>query len=300
MTELLTPSRQHTNYRPALAYCGVIIGYIAFNSIALSLMYHQPHENEYLISFAVGAFAFEAVSLGMWLAMGAGAFVMRLPFVFASICIVCTAIGLAATSMEPVERIDFIAILLSAGLIVFLAFTLFLIVRRFVRRRVVSQDSTRGGEAGKVRFNMRYLLTLTTVVAVALGAASQLKFKNPDPRPFFGPGFAIYIMIVGGLMMSYVVLPAAAVPLIVLDGGASKRALGFAAGFWFAVTFSAALYWALNDEGPFPEVVLAILVAQFGAAMIGAFAAMVLFLAGFRLEQIRPDNVKSVLVSSNL
>jgi len=89
----------------------------------------------YRARIAIGAFAFEAVSIGMWLAMGAGAFVMRLPFVFASICIVCTAIGLAATSMEPVERIDFIAILLSAGLIVFLAFTLFLIVRRFVRRR---------------------------------------------------------------------------------------------------------------------------------------------------------------------
>jgi hypothetical protein len=300
MTELLTPSCPQSNYRHGLAYCGVIIGYIAFNSIALSVMHHQPRENEYLIAFVVGAFAFEAVSIGMWLAMGTGAFVMRLPFVFASICIVCTAIGLVTTSMEPLERIDFIAILLSAGLIVFLAFILFLILRRLIRRRVVSQDSPRGGEAGKVRFNMRYLLTLTTVVAIALGTASQLKFKSPDPRPFFGPGFAIYIMIIGGLMMSYVVLPAAAVPLIVLQGGASKRALGFAAAFWFAVTFSATLYWMLNDEPPLPDLVLTILVAQFGAAMIGAFAATVLWLAGFRLEQIRPDNVKSVLVSSNL
>jgi hypothetical protein len=300
MTELLTPSSPHSNYRHALAYCGVIIGYIAFNSIALWVMYYQRPENEYLIAFAVGAFAFEAVSVGMWLAMGAGAFVTRLPFVIASFCVVCTAISLVSTSIERMERIEFIAILLSGGLIVFLAFILFLIVRRFIRRRVVSQDSPRGGEAGKVRFNMRYLLTLTTVVAVALGTASQLKFKNPEPRPYFGADFAIYMTIIGGLMVSYVVLPAAAVPLIVLHGGASKRTLGFAAGFWFAVTFSAALYWALNDEGPLPDLVLAILVAQFGAALVGAFAAMVLWLAGFRLEQIRKDNVKSVLVSSNL
>ena len=236
MTELLTPSCPQSNYRPVLAYCGVIIGYITFNSLALSVMHYQPRENEYLIAFAVGAFVFEAVSVGMWLAMGTGAFVMRLPFVIASICIVCTAIGLAATSVEPVERIDFIAILLSASLIVFLAFILFLIVPGLFDAASCLKIRRRGGEAGKVRFSMRYLLTLTTVVAIALGTASQLKFKNPDPRPFFGPGFAIYIMIVGGLMMSYVVLPAAAVPLIVLQGGALKRALGFAAGFWFAVT----------------------------------------------------------------
>ena len=286
MSELPNPSPRPAKRRPYLVFYAVIVGYIAFNTIAFFVLNAQRHESESLLTFVIGAFVFEAISSGIWLAMGGGAFVTRFPFVLVSFCIVSTAVGLAANGIERMARIDFIATTLSAGMIVSLSFLVFMIVRRIFGRRIVAQNSRDGADRGGVRFSMSYLLTLTTVVAIALGVVSQLKFKNPEPRQYFGPGFVIYITLIGGLMVSGVVLPTAVVPLFLLQGHASKRAIGFAIGFWFAVTCSASLYWSLAESQTFPEVFLAILLAQLGAALIGASTAVALWLAGYRLERI--------------
>src|SRR5689334_8377541 len=102
MTEFLPPSWVRT-HRPALALCGIIGGYVAFNSAALRMLYNS-HDNEYFMSFIVGGFAFQGLSFGIWLAIGPGPFVMRLPLVIVGVCIVATALGLVSTSIQRMDR----------------------------------------------------------------------------------------------------------------------------------------------------------------------------------------------------
>ena len=109
------------------------------------------------------------MSFGIWLAMGSGKFVMRLPFILVGLLIVCSLMGLASSSLEKLERIDFIALIVGACVIFCLAFVAFSIVRWFTRRRIVQADAPHGADRGKVRFNVRYLLTFTTALAIGLG-----------------------------------------------------------------------------------------------------------------------------------
>jgi len=298
MSEIVSTSWLRTN-RSQLGLFAIIGGYIAFNSVLLWISYQNSPENDYFITFVVGALAFEALSFGIWLAMGTGTLVTRLPVVIVGVSIVAAALGLVASHMEPWDRFEFIALVLSSSAILVASSIVFSIVRWFLQRRIISQDSQSGSEHRKVRFSMRYLLALTTGVAVALGTASLLTLKEPEPRPYFGPDFEIFVMVVGGLIVSGIVLPITVLPLFLLHGHATQRALAFAAGFWCVVTASTSLYWSLNEGGSQPDILLSILLAQFSAAIVGTCAGLTLKLAGFRLEQIQRNNVISTSEPSN-
>jgi hypothetical protein len=273
-------------FLPALAFSAIILGYIVFNAAVLLALNHEHDDNEYVLSFVVGSWVFQAISFGMWLAMGTGTFFTRLPFTLASACLIYTVMGLAQGSLRNIERVDFFAMVAGSSVIFCLSFILFKLVRWLTRYRIVHVDSPKGADRGKVRFNLRYLLALMTVFAICLGMVSQLKFISPPHQTFFGPEFVYYIMIVGGACVAGVVLPATVVPFFVLQGQASKRALKYAIGFWLAVIFLTVIIWELNDPQPLPDVLVPIGITQFGAAITGVVAAMVLRFFGFRLKQM--------------
>src|SRR6476660_4994897 len=160
-------SPPRANFRPALALSAIILGYVLFNAGVLIAFYRALDNNEYVTSFVVGVWVFQAISLGIWLAMGTGTFLTRLPFTLASLFLIYAAMGLAEGSLRNLERVDFFAMITGASVIFCLSFILFKVVRWFTRYRIVHGNSANDANRGKVRFNLRYLLTLTTVFAIA-------------------------------------------------------------------------------------------------------------------------------------
>jgi hypothetical protein len=92
----------------------------------------------------------------------------------------------------------------------------------------------------------------------------------------------VNIAVIGSALMSLLLLPVIAIPLLVLNRRPSKRFAYWAFALWAVVTTVSTAIWTLL-EGDSP--LLLALTLQLGAAMLGASAALPLRLAGYRLTR---------------
>jgi hypothetical protein len=161
--------------------------------------------------------------------------------------------------------------------------------RRFTNFRIRAANEPSTSISPAFKFSIKYLLVLITIYSVVLGMTSQLQFQtNPSSSVFFGPAFFIEIVVFGGAVVSAALLPTTAIPLSILYGSVTRSAVAKLFIFWAVVTGTVVLFTLDMDD---PSVLGFLLLAQFGSAIAGALAALLLRRAGLKLVQDRPRKI---------
>jgi len=159
--------------------------------------------------------------LATWAAFGPGALIIRLPLVVPSLLLVHASQGIQPAGDFDVERYEFIVTLIAATSIISATTVLLLVARRSFAWHIESSTETPASDAPRFQFDTKYLITLITLCAIALGITSSLTFKPPEPSLFFspgyffGPGFFVRVIAIGGVSIFFLLLPLIVVPLIV-------------------------------------------------------------------------------------
>lgn len=265
--------------RSTWALAGIVVGFALFNSIATFLW---PTNDSPVGFLLLGAMDTQPLLFGMWTALGAGSMVTRFPMATACLMMLFVAPGYLPAAFADIQRRDFIAAVL-AGLAVYsVAVILFALFRRFTGSRIISNASALSHDH-RVRFSTKYLLILITIVAVVLGLSTQLKFQQIQPIwNFLAPNFYIAMLTFGTAIVTIVTLPTLAVPLAILRGRLSRRAIIFAVVFWLIVVCLLLIFSFIEQGEPLNDLGAALL-AQVGAILIGTAAAVPLRVAGMRL-----------------
>ena len=97
----------------------------------------------------------------------------------------------------------------------------------------------------------------------------------------------VVVVAFGGSLAAVGLLPTLAVPLAILHGQPSSRAIKWVAVLWLVITIAITIF-TIDQENPF-VIFGALLAAQFAAVVVGALTA--LFLRRFGLRLIRPNNL---------
>ncbi len=284
---------------PTIVLAGIVLALIALNVLATWLYRFAGPPDDWLLALTWGVWVFEPILFGVWAALGGGSLVTRLPIAIPFLLMLFVAPGLNKASFADMERFEFIIMVLAGMAIFAVATMLFLAARWFTGLRIEAPAAAQIGDRCRVRFSMKYMLTLITVYAVLFGMATQLKFRTEPPPPsfiVFGPDFYIHVFALGGAIVSGILLPIIAVPLFVLRQQFSKRAAQFAVAFWLVVTVLAAPIFAfLAEESPL-EVLQFTLLIQLGATFVGLLVALPMRWVGFRLVS---DRTRKSLLSAS-
>jgi hypothetical protein len=295
MTETAAPSAPPlARDRTSLALAGVVVVFALLNSIASLASWIWPDIYGDLLSIiAVAVLVFQPMMFGVWTALGAGSILTRLPIAVPCLMLLFIAPGYVPAYFADVRRKEFVVAVLVGFAIYAATLILFLVFRWFTGFRIQPRASQPSIEKAGISYSVKYLWALITVYAVALGLTTQLKFQAAQPPPnfIFGPDFFISILVLGGAIISAAALPTLAIPLAILHGRPSRRAVLSSIAFWIVVTLSA--FVTLNDKNQPLETLGALLLAQFGAALAGALTALPLRVAGLQLVRYRPNTVQS-------
>jgi hypothetical protein len=266
---------------------------------------------DWLEILAIGVWVFEPTLFGIWTALGGGALVTRLPLAVPCLLMLWIAPGLNKATFAGMERYEFI-IIVCAGLTIFaLAMLICLVVRWLTGCRIEHANAAKTIGTARVQFSLKYLLTTVTLWAVVLGMAAQLTFRAKPPPPSFfnfgGAEFYLYVSFLGGAVVSAVLLPINAVPVVLLRPQFSLRAVRFAIAAWFVVTMLATgifAYLNKSEMNPLLDVLweqfFAVLLLQLGATVVGLLVVLPLRRAGFRLISGRPADMHAPVSSPSV
>ena len=269
--------------RTPLALASIVAAFAIFNSVATWIW--PDHEG--ILSFMMlGAFTMQPILLGIWTALGAGSILTRLPIAVPCMLLLFVVPGYIPAASADVRRIEFIAFALAGFAIYVAAIVLFLIFRWFTGFRIQSATIKPSFDNVRIKFSIRYLFALMTVCAIAAGLAAQLKFQTKPPPPsFLGSDFLISMLTYGSALLATMVLPTVVVPLAVLHGRPSHRAIIPLIVFWAIITISGVVVVTFGDK--YVEAIEVIVQLQIGAVLAGALAAIPLRIAGLRLVRYR-------------
>jgi hypothetical protein len=299
MTDTAAPSLPPASRdRSALALAGSVVAFALVNSLAT--WFENRVEEGYWSYVMMGVLVSQPTLFGVWTALGAGSILTRVPIAIPCLILLFVAPGYVPPTFADVRRVEFIQIVL-AGLAIYTATLLLLLVfRRFTGFRIQLHSTQPADDRSGITFSMQYLLALITAYAVALGLAAQLKFDTTPQQPnlLFGPNFFISILVFGGSILFAAVLPTLFVPLSILHGHSTRRAVISAIGFWVAVTFSIMIIVIAMEGGGLRSTFEYLGFVQLGAILAGALAALALRFAGLRLVRYRPDATQSSGISS--
>jgi hypothetical protein len=284
-----TAAKHSLNWRrrPSLALFGVVAAYAAFNVIT-SLLWPKPDDEIAVLLIAIiGVFVLQPMIIGVWLALGSGSWLTRLPIAVPCFLLLLLAPAIFSRDGVDIARDEFIVTVL-AGLGILVATSLiFSCIRWFTRFRIASDRRQTPGNQ-KAQFNIRYLLILTALCAVVLGILSQIKFQADPPRGFLsGLDFFVVIVVFGGSVVATALLPTLSIPLFILHGQPSRRAIQIAFAAWIVIS-GLLIIFLVDQEDPL-VVLQSGLIAQSSAALAGALTALFLRWAGVRLVKGSPN-----------
>jgi hypothetical protein len=267
---------------------GIALGFAAFNT-ATTWLFPESGAWEELEAIIIGFWAFEPMLFATWAAIGPGRFIIRAPLIILCLVLVVVAPGLDSSNFTDVEQFEFVVLLIAAFGIFAAATLVMLLLRLFVGWRLEQRWDDVGNSDRPLQYDTKYLILLVTLCALALGITFNVKFGPADPPNLFsGPGFYVYIMAIGSVVIGLLHLPMLATPLWVLTDRPSKKYYRRAVALWFLVTLSTGLFWISQDvvaAARFPPLI------QFGGAVAGVVAAWPLRWAGCRLVNIKPGAV---------
>lgn len=263
----------------AWALVRIVVGLALFNSLATFLWPTSDSVKEFLLFGAMDA---QPLLFGMWTALAAGSVLTRIPMAVSCLMLLFVVPGYVPAAFADLQQREFVAAILAGMAVYAVAVFLFVLFRRFTGFQIQSVTSNSSNDS-RVRFSTRYLLILITVVAVVLGLSTQMQFQQKAPSwSFLGPNFFVVVITYGTAILTGAVVPMLAVPLAILHGHPSRRAILWAIAFWAIVILLFFAFIIIGQGNPVDDLA-AVLLAQVGASLIGAVAAVSLRVVGMRL-----------------
>jgi hypothetical protein len=263
----------------------VLLGIIAALAIINSAILWSWPENgpEVALAFYFGYMILQPVLLGAWTALSTGPIFTRIPMAVASLILLLVAPGWFPASFNRAEKYEFVLFVVAGLSLYVISLVLFLIFRAVSGFRLQSETETLVPPPKPLQFSTRYVLCLMTICALDLGMAFNLSFQPPpDPgTTIFGRNFFIMVLFIGAAVLGGAILPALAVPLCILHGRPTQRAIIGSMIFW-AVVLLAPIIFFIDQSGP-GDSFLVLFLAQFATAIVGGAIAFVLRRAGLRL-----------------
>jgi hypothetical protein len=276
--------------RPSLVLMSVVALYFAFNA-ATAWFFSNGGISDWVEVAFIGMLVFQPIAMGMWTALASGLTLLNATLAVPCLMALIVATGFDRNGYADIQRSEFIIFAVTGFVIFALAMLLFLAVRRRTQLRIEPHHGAFFPIAPGFHFGIRFLLTLTTLCAIVLAILVRLNFQTePRPQTFlvFGPDFFIRIFAVAGTILSAAVLPTMAVPLFILYGRASKRALRNAIVFGaLATLLVVGVCGALEDN--LLDAFKGVLLVQLGATIAGTISGLALRWGGFRLVRRAPS-----------
>lgn len=289
-----SPAAPEHSARPARALVSVVVALTVLNAITTWLW--NDDNDVVQIAIIYGLFGFEPLAFGAWVALGDGSILRRLMLSAPLLMLLFVSPGYVPHVFDDVRLNEFTLMALMGFAMYGASAAIFLIFRTATGFRIRPAEPTNSKSKSDVQFSTRGLLALVTLYAVVMGFTAQLRLETkPRPNLFFGPDFFINIIIFGTLFLAGAVILTAIVPLAILHGRPTIRALALWASAWLPLTLLLGLLatWGQNDT---LEFIGAMLLLQLCAATIGAMTALWLRYNGLRLVRPAPkQQVNSTL-----
>lgn len=290
-TASVAPAAPEHSAKPTRALVGVAFALALANAFTT----FEWSDTESLIQFAVvyGLLAFEPIAFGVWVALGHGPILKRAVIAAPMLLLLFISPGYVPHTFDDVRQFEFTQMVLVGFAALVASSMIFLVFRAATGFRILPVDAESQRKVD-IRFSIRQLLGLTTLYAVALGLTTSL---NLDSKPrsgdwIFGPDFYLYIFWVGGSFLASIILPTIAVPLFILHGHPSRRAVKVLVLVWVCITLAICTMLKIYDNGGFWEFLWSALLTQLCAAIIGGLTAIWLRFNGLRL--VRPPRSEPV------
>lgn len=265
----------------AVALACIVAAFAIVNSI--SQLVFSNKWNDFGFVICLGIWVFEPLSIGMWTALGSGSIFTRLPIAVPSLMLLFIAPGYVPSAFAEVQQGDFIFVVLVGFVVYANAVIVSVLFQKCARFQIQSSARRIPGDLA-VRYSTKYLLVLLTLVGVVLGLGMQLKFERSDSLwgKFGTANDFLQGLIFTTPLLTTAVLPTLAIPLAILHDRPSRLAIALATVFraidilLFCALSMIELGEPLGNLGP-------ALLAQVGASLTGAAAAVSLRVAGVRL-----------------
>jgi hypothetical protein len=224
---------------------------------------------------------FQPAILGAWAALADGSPIMRL-----SIALPCVAVLLALAIVDeyPIRFIhrDFAPVIAAGLTVCLMSFALFKAFRRFTGFRLQWGPIPSPSNAHNYQFGLKYMLIVITFVAITLGFMGRAVYYRMVHGGVtdFEPDVIVLVLFVAGLVFVGAILPTSSIPLIILHGWPSNRAILISLTLYLVVT--------LPLLALFHRDMQAVFISQLGSLFAGALTALPLSLVGLRLVRDRP------------
>jgi hypothetical protein len=273
-----------TRNRGALAVVILAFFYALFNAYLFAADWSND-DAETLLFALVGCCAIQPVLIGLWTALGPGAFMLRVPFALNILVCVVLATGLFPVYEpgSPSSDARFAVWLLAAGAFIYGMATILGGIIRWWSRQSIQLVGESRSSSSPFRFSVKYVLSLTTVTAVSLAIAGKVLSSFPEPvnatQWFPMPETAVFSAVVFAIC-----LPTTVGSWAVLSGARRLPLVILGILFWFLWT--TVILVVLKAVLKPPETFLPysnLIVLQFGALAWGLGSALVLYAFGFRL-----------------
>ncbi len=277
-----------TRHQATLPVFGLVLAYALFNAILFAADWSNGDMPESLLVFA-GCCAIQPMLLGLWAALGPGAFLLRLPLVANALVLVVLATillpPLGDRSLNSENELVVWLVLVGAMIFVF-ATILGAVVRWWSRQSIqLFGDSTRSHSP--IRFSVKYILGLTTVTAVSLAMAGRAISRLREPLDRIWSDVDVFALAVTPTIIFAICLPIAVVPWIILSGLPRAPLVVLGLLFWFLWTIVTAV--VLKNAFRPPENIFPFLLSiQFGAVAVSLGSGLVLRAFGFQLVTNSP------------
>jgi hypothetical protein len=274
-----------TSNRNSLLRSNVILAAIVAANAAFDIFLPMNQTNRFPRLLAMGVLFSQPLFLGAWAAFGPSSAVKRLPLTFVALGLVTVANAFRSSNLPADYRelllIEFGIFATSAAVLATIA--------TFLHSRITRNDHS--GEVEPNRFSLKYLVGLTTAVAIVLGLARMFVANDSTP-PSAGSWYDLLIRF--GFPCAVIVLatlPVLSVPLLVLSPRVNHFATTIAILVAWIVSFVGAISIVTfhSTTEPLQDIIIDIAGLQISAAVVGLVSALGVRFAGYRLTRSRPS-----------
>ncbi|HEX3600276.1 MAG TPA: hypothetical protein VHU84_09030, partial [Lacipirellulaceae bacterium] len=258
MTEASTSSDLGTGGSSKRALAAIVAAFLLINACGTWLSWDRGHDVLAVLSYTL--LTFQPTAFGAWTALGAGSIFSRAAITIPCLMLVFVAPGYVPAGYSDVTQSEFFMFVV-AGYVVYLATLIVALSFRWITGlRILSRQDERSSTSLAPKFDLKSLLILTTLCALALGLTMHMHFKVQSSAGFLGPNIFLRLILVGGIYGWVTVLTAFSVPLMILHGHPTFRAILLSLLLWGIVTFIE--FIILDNNGDSTRVFSFILLTQ--------------------------------------
>ena len=262
----------------------IVLGVVVIANAACDLFLSSNLTGRFPRLLAMGVLFSQPLFLGAWAAFGPPPAVKRLPLTLIALVVITIANGLRSSNLHA----EYLELLLIEFGIFFASAVVLTIVAKIRRWRISRNDS--GGEQALNRFSLRYLVGLTTMVAILLGVGRILVPTSSTP-PSSGSLWDLLLRLAvpcGTILLA--TFPVLSVPLLVLSTRVNYIAAVAAMLIVWTASFLCAIATIVSySTEPLQQIVIDIAGLQIAGTAVGIAFALGVRFAGYRLTRYPPS-----------